>query len=71
MHLRPGIQLCKFFDPMPDSLKYLVKGTKHANQYSNYQSFIFVESPRAHWLRRALRQMADRFSVACYGVSEH
>ena len=23
------------------------------------------ESPRAHWLRRALRQVADRFSVAC------
>ena len=32
---------------------------------------IAFESPRAHWLRRALRQVADRFSVACCGVSEH
>ena len=37
------------------------------------------ESPREHWLRRALCQVADRFSVAtrlsssksCCGVSEH
>jgi hypothetical protein len=29
------------------------------------------ESQRAHWLRRALRQLADRFPAACRGVSEH
>ena len=29
------------------------------------------ESPRAHWLYRALPLRQDRFSVACCGVSEH
>jgi transposase len=65
-----GNSHCKrkvFSEQIPVILRY----SRRTKRVSKILEALAIESPRAHWLRRALPTSRDRFPVACRGVSEH